>query len=1492
MVIPTITPIVTPTMTMQFPSITPAVMEGTDMKLLDQVLGNMSDGFTQDFGLLVAASQTVTASLAGYQSQTVIEEDHKPAARFKSSVLHQDDRVWRDGNIVAVVFQVHDDNWNTRVQLNTTIDMCVTLVNNGTTMMDTCRPDENSGICMINVEFPTEWFDVLSVQQARLTYNATEIAVLNLQPYATASSSLNQVVVELPSQSIFVGETFTAMVYAYTSSSVNGYTLIFETSSNINILSISIDSSIWSYDDASSNQQYSIAAFSNDPEGSPLMINRTLLLTLNLQATQQLVASSSSSFINGTVESLTTTRGAVVLNNLNSTSGPIVMLTRNIHSTIGIVDVVEERPLVLFAVASTSEIVNTYVLDGINKTANISLIAGYSTGQLRKVSNGLTCTSTNESVLSVNSQCSRVVAGSQEATYENITITYMSLSVDITFKIWYPQNPMQILLSDDTLNQVNNIGCDIYQKATVTILASFASGNDTVQNVIVTDYVSSSMISTDPAVATITDAVVTGISPGETEICVERDEITWGCTNVYVSESELTSVYSLAAVLVNDITISEDLVDNSLLINVGYLLEVDGDRAGVAVAVQYTDGTIFMVDDAEISLQSLNTTLLETEGTNIISRNTGEVQLNITWLPPGCMTGVYSLIDISLSLQSPSGIRVTLPPSTQGVEITSPSDAAKHVGIPTIQPITVELTYTNSNRILDVTTDNRTMYTPMGTNNPLVVNRNSNGVTVTINDTNGADFAILLVSHLSLTPVVISFRIVRAEQLVMTAHHYPPYSGSYSYSTTVLRLISGTRIRQRAALRLILKLSNNMDIDVTTNSLTTFTPISSYPSGLVSNTAISLLNGDAVISISSGDVGNVTVEGMFSSSIPNAYKTIQLTSSQTNVTDLTVNSLPSNTLRGQYSTNTALLTVNVVFDDTSIISDLIPSDLPGLLNFTSLNSTSFAVTELGTLSPIANTHTPVTLMVSTVTEDISVLYQFFVNLDPSVGDIDLGNLTGAPIVVSSTSSLQVPVYVNTGGLDLGAIQATVQFDPTILQAINVSEGTSWQRGISDYNIDNVAGSVDFGGAIMAEGVSGTRAHIFTLNFVLTSPASLSVTTNLIGTVQTITELGIDSNTIGDGTPRLSRAGNVSFTVSQAPGKRSTDNRSTTLNRISYKASKRQTVPCTGDERAAAIQGDANGDGMFDIRDVSYILIYIVEASLDFSSDRGMQINSSVTPSQLTSLDADLNTVIDIADGIFLLKAVFRLVYLIQDPVINPGDPSTNCLVEISVSLTTGTEAPVDDVVVYFDIGLPNMDTHNNFTESTVLDGTIITYDKGEGHFGGIIMAERTSGSQFIARINSSLVNSEIGISVLQVTFDAMNTSRTSRTGQLFGAMTFPLTYPYPLDYTINTRGYNFTVFVSHGYNPLISSEIGTAICMIPGPNTASIVATAEVILSGREYAVIAVSLIVFVLGILLLLIAIRYTSQVRREKHDPSMMESDFTQEDHSKETSFVVRKM
>jgi len=220
----TITP--SPTIVPDFPPITPVIVAGTDIKLVGQTSGNLSTNYTQEFGLLAASSENIDVNLGGYTSRVSIEEMRKPATRFRASVLHHDNRVWQDGRTVPVVFQVHDEDLSNRVQVGAQVNMTVTLVSSGEILMHSCTPNDNTGMCTIDVTFPLEWFDDMSVQHANLTYMTSEpilIATLQLKPYVAVNSVTDQVVVEVPSRTIFPGDTFVASVCAYNSFSITGF---------------------------------------------------------------------------------------------------------------------------------------------------------------------------------------------------------------------------------------------------------------------------------------------------------------------------------------------------------------------------------------------------------------------------------------------------------------------------------------------------------------------------------------------------------------------------------------------------------------------------------------------------------------------------------------------------------------------------------------------------------------------------------------------------------------------------------------------------------------------------------------------------------------------------------------------------------------------------------------------------------------------------------------------------------------------------------------------------------------------------------------------------------------------------------------------------------------------------------------------------------------------------------------------------------------------
>ena len=93
-----------------------------------------------------------------------------------------------------------------------------------------------------------------------------------------------------------------------------------------------------------------------------------------------------------------------------------------------------------------------------------------------------------------------------------------------------------------------------------------------------------------------------------------------------------------------------------------------------------------------------------------------------------------------------------------------------------------------------------------------------------------------------------------------------------------------------------------------------------------------------------------------------------------------------------------------------------------------------------------------------------------------VGDADLGPTEGPGAVLLSGGVTTVPVYVNSGGADLSAVQMLLAFGSSelgLVEILAVSPGDDWAGGELVYGIAGT--SVDFGGLCRIEG--GSRVHI-------------------------------------------------------------------------------------------------------------------------------------------------------------------------------------------------------------------------------------------------------------------------------------------------------------------------------------------------------------------------------------------------------------------------------
>ena len=352
---------------------------------------------------------------------------------------------------------------------------------------------------------------------------------------------------------------------------------------------------------------------------------------------------------------------------------------------------------------------------------------------------------------------------------------------------------------------------------------------------------------------------------------------------------------------------------------------------------------------------------------------------------------------------------------------------------------------------------------------------------------------------------------------------------------------------------------------------------------------------------------------------------------------------------------------------------------------------------------------------------VSASATFAANLDPSVGDVDLGSVSGLPIPASSLgSTISVHVRINMGAYSLRAIQLDVSYDSSKLSVASVSTGSQWPGGNFAFNSD-AAGLVTFGGA--CNPVSG----LFEMAIVQFTVIGVGVA-GISGSVVTMADVNGASIPPGLLFGRQFVAGNVSVVLTGSR-RRSVD----VAKQMSF--SKHAHVRRSGEVSCASPPcqtcsngrqtGDTNGDCLFDVRDVSYQQGYL---NLLVASPLSPLLN--VLPIQLINLDTDQNGVVNSQDVDFLLKVNFGLYHFVQSVSVQPVTlANKSCVLSITISLIGGGadvgDQPANSATtfVYFDIESLNSSLSSELSNSVILTGSNTNINKGTGYHGTLFQAQ-------------------------------------------------------------------------------------------------------------------------------------------------------------------------
>ena len=374
--------------------------------------------------------------------------------------------------------------------------------------------------------------------------------------------------------------------------------------------------------------------------------------------------------------------------------------------------------------------------------------------------------------------------------------------------------------------------------------------------------------------------------------------------------------------------------------------------------------------------------------------------------------------------------------------------------------------------------------------------------------------------------------------------------------------------------------------------------------------------------------------------------------------------------------------------------------------------------------------------------------------------------------------------VNTGDRFLGSFDFTVEFDATLVSVTGVRK--SFSSGFVDYRVEG--SQIRIAGALDDDESGGVSFGLVVIAF---KSLSASGTLSLSGTILALAQPDLDGTPIGSGSVRDIVAGKIELDVGSSVQRRSAS---------------RILSAAVRDRRSTACEnGDVNGDCIFDIVDVRFILVYVVERAEGFVSGRGQEIEQRVANE--TALDIDSNKQVNAKDASYL--SAINIGFFLSAPSIAPVESSRDCLLTISVTLQdkTGSAPSSSSLQVFFDLSHSNASFTAELNQSAVVTGSLVTLDRGSSQlYGGIFQAElvnATSG-EYQVQLEAAFSRESIGLSIVQIARDSLGTSVRFLGGPESGV----LAYTQQLSASLIVFGQSVGITSSglSGFNPLLTFD--------------------------------------------------------------------------------------
>ena len=380
----------------------------------------------------------------------------------------------------------------------------------------------------------------------------------------------------------------------------------------------------------------------------------------------------------------------------------------------------------------------------------------------------------------------------------------------------------------------------------------------------------------------------------------------------------------------------------------------------------------------------------------------GIAPLFATWYSGGCVNGstivAAGCAVVNITLPSPTSVIVSIP----SLKLTLVGDAAAVISpvTPTSSTIAVSLVFPTY--VTVYTHDPRTIY-DLSEAAGLFTVQNVSGVMKIVANTAARVGTGSLLVYFTNNDLLknITITILVARQVSITVNPLPIFAGSASLSVTKFQRLGQTSVYQQGTIVATLTMTDASTRFVSTNANTAYKVYDVFSGNLTSNI---LTFGTGITPKNEVKVATTPVFGDFYIRVIcfslSAMYNVSVGDSAVSITSVQ-NVVFPRTLKGIQNLTKVRIVFDTMFSDSTIVpfnyvigSGLTPV-LPGLLSFAVDNTVAIRLDSIvGDITLLNNAAEEVTVSILALGGGEILQRKFFVNLNPAIGDMDLGALDG------------------------------------------------------------------------------------------------------------------------------------------------------------------------------------------------------------------------------------------------------------------------------------------------------------------------------------------------------------------------------------------------------------------------------------------------------------------------------------------------------------------